>query len=274
MSHKSLWYWKKNGKVTGPFAEGLIQQYIILKRVHPNDELSRDKKIWRKASTIYELIPDVIRNKNDENYDERLKAAKRWADDRSDSRENLVDESFNQREKMTHLGIYTPGWKTIIVLIFILLSILYASFYFTPDSSLEQVDCHAELIAKVNLQGCKLSAKDFSERKATYANLQNAVMKNVDFSKTILSHSLMQYGDLSDSNLSATKLDYSDLTGAILNRAILNGTDLSYANLSYANLQYAKAKNITLKGANLSKTIWFNGQICEPGSIGRCLIKK
>ena len=32
--------------------------------------------------------------------------------------------------------------------------------------------------------------------------------------------------------------------------------------------------NIKLNGANLSKTIWFNGQTCASGSIGRCLISK
>lgn len=259
--------------MTGPFTEGLIQQYIILRRVQPNDLMSQDKKLWRKASTIYELIPDVIKNKSDENYDERLKAAKRWADDRGDSR-NLVDDDFNHRKQATHIAIKTLGWKTAVFLTFLLFAMIYAVFHFTPEGKSERVDCQTKPVVKVVLAGCNLARKNFSKLDMQYADLKNTMMQNTNLSQTILSHSQMQYTHLDNSNLTGAKLDYSDLTAATLNNAILDGTDFRYANLSYANLHQAKAKNIKLEGANLSKTIWFNGQICTPGSIGRCLINK
>ncbi|MFK5984140.1 MAG: pentapeptide repeat-containing protein [Pseudomonadota bacterium] len=274
MSNKSLWYWKKDGKIKGPFAAGLIQQYIILRRVHPNDLMSKDKKLWRKASTINQLIPEVVKNKHIENYDERLKAAKRWADDRGNSRDNLADEKFNQRKHVTRIGIHTLGWKSMVIVILVLIAVIYAIFYFTPERLISAVDCLAKPVAGINLQACALARKNFSNLDIQNANFKNALMQDINLSHSILSHSQMQYSQLANSNLTGTKLDHSDLTAASLSNAILKGTDFSYANLSYANLHRAKVSNIKLIGANLSKAIWFNGQVCATGSIGRCLINK
>ena len=274
MSNKTLWYWKKNGKVTGPFAEGMIQQYIILKRVHPNDLMSQDKENWSKVASIPALIPDVIKHKSDENFDERLKAAKRWADDRGKVRGDESSEGFIPRKKITHIGISTMGWTSIAIFIVFIMAIVFAFFYFTPENQSKQINCYNQPAKKIVFNGCELSGKNFSKQMIQYASFKNAHMNNINLSQSILSYSQMQYSDLSHSNLTASKLDHVNLTAAILTGAILHRTDFSYANLNYANLKGAKVKNINLTGASLSKTIWFNGKTCAQGSVGRCLSNK
>jgi len=274
MSNNSLWYWKKNGKVKGPFAEGLIQKYIILRRIHPNDLMSRDKHNWQKASCIYELIPDVLRNKDADNYDERIKAAKRWADDRDSVRQNLVDDDFNQRTEVTHLGIHTLGWKMTLFIIILFVIVLGATFYFTPSKLSSTGDCSVEIKTKVNLENCDLSERIFLGLNVSHANLKNSKLRNTNLTSASFSYAHMQYSDMGNSNLTKTKFDHANLTGVTLTHSILIETDFSSANLSYANFKGAKAKNILLKGANLSKAIWFSGQECAQGSIGRCLISQ
>jgi len=274
MSNKTLWYWKKNGKVTGPFAEGLIQQYIILKRVHPNDLMSKDKNTWSKAASIPALIPDVLKHKNEENYDERLKAARRWADDRGHARGSETAESHNQRKQITHIGINTFGWMSIVFFILFIVAIVYAFFYFTPEKKAAEINCQAQPTERVIFDGCELSGKNFSRQIIQYASFKNARMNNINLTQSALSYSQMQYSELQNSNLTGAKLDHANLTASNLTGSVLDGTDFSHANLNYASLKGAKAKNIKLKGASLSKTTWFNGEICAMGSVGRCLLNK
>jgi len=273
MSNKTLWYWKQKGKVTGPFTEGLIQQYIILKRVHPDDLMSQDKEHWAKAASIPALIPDVIKNKDDENYDERLKAARRWADDRGHAR-GSDDDNYDHRKKVTHIGISTLGWTSIGIFFIVTIMVVFAFFYFTPKNKSQKINCQAQPTEKVAFDACELSGKNFSNQIIQYASFKNARMSNINLAQSVLSYSQMQYSDLSNSDLTGSKLDYVNLTAATLAGAKLHGTDFSHANLNYANLKGAKVKDINLTGASLSKATWFNGKICAQGSIGRCLSSK
>ena len=101
-----LWYLKAKGRIKGPFASGLISKNILLGRIHPDDLLSQDKEIWRKASSIREVMPDVIKHRHEANYKERLKAARRWDDELDVIRETDVDgkqKVYIPRKKNTHL---------------------------------------------------------------------------------------------------------------------------------------------------------------------------
>ncbi len=273
MSHNAFWYWKKNGKVKGPFAKGLIQQYILLGRIHGKDLVSQNKESWCKVSSVPDLISDKIKHKGNNNNTERLEAAKRWADDREEAR-GEYKANFNQRKNITHIGIHTRSPYTLILVIILLMFGLWFIFYFTPEKSAEQIDCQAKPTVKIRFDNCRLSGQNFANLDMQYASLKNTHMHNTNLSQTILSHSQMKYSQLNNSNLTGTKLDYADLTAASLTDAVLHNTDLSYANLSYANLNGAKVNNIIITGTILSKTIWFNGKVCSSASIGRCLISK
>jgi hypothetical protein len=65
-------------------------------------------------------------------------------------------------------------------------------------------------------------------------------------------------------------LSGEDLSGKNLNFANLQGADLSYANLQNATLLNANLEQTKLQGAQLGGASWFNGKICEAGSVGVC----
>jgi len=265
-----LWYWKKGGKVNGPFPSGLLQQYIILGRVKPDDLMSQDKQTWQRAATIRDLIPDVVRHKNDPNYEERLEAARRWADDRGDSRDSTGDK----KKRNTHLGIKILGWKGILLVTILVASAIWTAFYFTPEKSFMEVDCKAAPKPGVIYDGCDLQGRNFSNKDLSKASFRNANLNGADLSGAILVESKMQYSDMSLTRLAKTNFKKANLTAVKLSGAIINGTDFRGADLSFANLTKAKARKIRLKKTRLSKTVWFNGQVCAEQSVDKCLIAK
>ena len=269
-----LWYVKKNGRIKGPFATGLISQNILLGRIHPSDLLSQDKEIWRKASTVREVMPDVVKYRNDPNYKERLKAARRWADERSEVREANPDGqeyAHSPRKKATRLGIKTTGLFGIIVLISVITGFIYTMFVFTPDAPIAQINCASTGRDGSVFDRCHLQGRDFSRRSLTASSFKNALLQNSRFRQSNLQHSHFDYANLSNADL--TQADFSgasmkavDLRGAVLNAAVFTDADMSYADLTGA-----KAAKIKLTGAKLANTIWFDGHICAKESVGSCL---
>lgn len=269
-----LWYHKSHGHIKGPFTSGLISKGILLGRIHPDDLLSQDKEVWRKASSIREVMPDVIKQRNDPNYKERLSAARRWADERGEIRETDVDGNekiYTPRKKVTHLQIKTTGVLGIISLIILLTGLIYALFVFTPEDPLSQVDCMAKGQDAIVFDGCHLQRKDFSQISLKKSSFKNTLLQNTLFVKTQLQGSQMDYADLTQSNLSDANLTGASLRAVDLRGAILKGSIFTKADLSYANLVGAKASNLKLTGTKLANTIWFDGRVCGKESVGRCL---
>lgn len=264
-----LWYWKKGGKVTGPFPSGLLQKYIILGRVKPDDLMSRDKQFWQRAATIRELIPDVVRHKNDPNYEERLEAARRWADDRSDDR-----DGGHKKKRNTRLGIKVLGWKGMTLVILLLSGAIWSAFHFTPEKSFMEVDCSAIPKAGSVFDGCDLQNWDFSGKDLTGVSFRNSNLTGANFSNAILNNAALQYSDLSQANLTKTKMKKANLTAAKLAGATINGTNFRGADLSFADLTKARARKVRFKSTKLAKTVWFNGQVCAEQSVDKCLIAK
>ncbi len=273
MHNSNLWYWKQNGKVTGPFPAGQIHEYILLKRIHPNDLVSQDKETWCRVVSIPELLPDILKHKKDENFKDRLQAAKRWADDRNTDRLSVNKEGKEIHHTNTHVNIKTFGWGSAVILFVLIALIIAGSFYFMPQKSMMAFNCQHDTDGGLNYDNCKKNGEDFSAKNLQNASFNNAELSNTNFHASKLSHTLFKYAELIGADLSRAKLDHADLTGANLSGAKLDRTDFSFANLSYADLSKAKAKNIKLKQTQLSKTIWFNGQVCAQGSIGKCLVK-
>lgn len=272
MAQNLQWYWKKDGRVKGPFAAGLIQKYILLGRVHPNDLMSQDKEYWRKAAQIPALIPEVFKHRGEENYEERLKAARRWAEDRLSVRDDMDKVDFSPPRKNIHIPIKTLGWKSIIFWLCVFCGVLLAAFYFTPEKTTITVDCQAKITAKGNFSGCHFRNRVLARLDLNHIILENSQLPGSDFSDAILSYAQLSYSNMNGADLSRTRLDHANLKGVNLKKTILHNTDFSYANLSYADLRGARVKNINFKQTDLSGTIWFNGSTCAQGSIGRCLV--
>ena len=269
-----LWYIKEKGRIKGPFASGLISKHILLGRIHPNDLISRDKETWHKVSSIREVMPDVVKHRNDPNYKERLKAARRWADERGDLRE--VDSDGNKkiyvpRKKITHLKIKTTGIMGVITLVTVITGLVYVMFVFTPDDPLAQIDCDVQGQDGSIYDGCRLQRKDFSKLSLKNSSFKNALLQNSRFTQASLQNSQLDYANLSHADLSKANLTGSSLRAVDLRGAILMGTILTKTDLSYADLTGAKASKIKLTGAKLNNTIWFDGKICAKESVGRCL---
>src|SRR3569832_663567 len=82
-----VWYVRRKGEVKGPYPAGLITRYILLGRIREDDELSPDGSVWTLVQEHRELIPDVIKAAaTDPAAQQRLDAARRWADERNTQR--------------------------------------------------------------------------------------------------------------------------------------------------------------------------------------------
>ena len=271
-----LWYVRDGSHIKGPFASGLISKDILLGRIHPNDELSQDKKKWRKASSVSEVMPDVINHRHDANYKERLRAARRWADERAEVREkdeNGEEKIYLPRKKATRLGIKTTGVMGIFAFVIILVAFVYVIFVFTPDEPIAQIDCKLEGIDNSIFDGCHLQRRDFSKHSLIASSFKNSLLQNSSFKKSDLQNSQFDYANLSNADLSNANLTGASLKAVDLSNAILNGTVFTRADLSYANLSGAKASKIKFSGANLANAIWFDGSLCHNTSVGQCLSK-
>lgn len=272
-----LWYIKVKGRIKGPFASGLISKHILLGRIHPTDLLSQDKEVWRKASSVPEVMPDVVKNRNDSNYKERLKAARRWADERGEVREVGADgeeKIYTPRKKITHLKIKTMGILGSIVLVASIIGVIVAMFVFTPDDPLAQIDCSATGQDGSVFDGCHLQRKDFSRRSLKGSSFKNALLQSSQFKQASLQNSQLDYANLSHSDLTRVNLTGASMRATDLRGATLSATIFTKADLSYADLTGAKASKIKLTGTKLANTIWFDGKVCDKESVGCCLINQ
>ncbi len=269
-----LWYLKVKGQVKGPFATGLISKNILLGRIHPNDLLSQDKEIWRKASSVREVMPDVIKHRNEPNYKERLKAARRWADEREQVREVGADgkaKIFATRKKITHLRIKTLGFIGILSFVAIISGLVITLFLFTPEDPLAKIDCNATQGEGRIFDGCHLQRKNFTKKSLKNSSFKNTLLQNTQFSYAILQNSNFDYANLSHATLSHANFTQASLRAVDLRSALLYKTNFSNADLSYADLTGAKVSKINLTGAILNNTVWFDGNICNKASIGKCI---
>jgi hypothetical protein len=90
----------------------------------------------------------------------------------------------------------------------------------------------------------------------------------------------LRSADLRDLNLFDANLEGANLMGANLENVNLEHATLDDAGLEKANLKSAIIKNASMDHATLEETItinanfegtvWIDGRICKPGSIGSC----
>lgn len=269
-----LWYLKVKGLVKGPYATGFISKNILLGRIHPSDLLSQDKELWRKASSIREVMPDVIKYRNEPNYKERLRAARRWADERETVREvdrNGQKKIYEPRKKVTHLRIKTTGILGIITIVAIISVFIFTMFKFTPDDPLAKINCSAQVKDKIIFDGCHLQRKNFNNKSLKGSSFKNTLLQNTQFKQSSLQNSNFDYANLSHADLSQANFTRASLRAADLRGAVLNAAIFTKADLSYADLTGAKAVKIKLTGTILSNTIWFDGRVCRNESVGQCL---
>ena len=283
------WYVRSQNKIKGPFPGGQIQQSILLGRVSLNDLVSTDKEEWTPVRQCPELIPDVLKGSpDDENRKERIKAAKRWADERRGERREDTDparlttgrraeEPYTTAEYRQHREAVSSEMRTrndkgllglIIVMLLIIGGIILAFTWQSPVE--EDAQCDSPAKPGVNWSHCQLIGLQSINSNLNEAQLSNANLESANLLGSSVIKADLAYANLKNANLSLIDLSQSRMTGADL-----RGADLSKANLTKADLAYANLKGATITNANFNQTIltnavWVDGRKCLTPSIGTC----
>ena len=287
MNTTKTWYIRSRaeGETKGPFPGGQISQEILLGRYKLNDEVSHDKEEWLEIRDVAELIPEIFtENRNEAGFEDRLAAARRWADERrgvdsidehGERRANVSYESeeIKRLHKLANKAKKkTSPFVTFIQLGFVFIAVaavIVLAFQYSPKEQ-NTVDCSAPAQQGVNWGGCNLSGSKLPNAKLVVANLMNANLQTADLYSADLSHANLKYAQLHLTNLKYANFLKADLTGANLMGADLSGASFNQANLSYANFRDANIETTDFSNARLDHAIWVDGRTCRVPSIGTC----
>jgi len=284
------WYVKRGEKLIGPFPAGQISQSLLLGRLVLKDEISHDKKKWLTIGDVPDLIPDVLKmDANDPQVRERLQAAKRWADERrnedrrvdeerEESSDRRQDEAMQLREYRSHRESSLSQSRhrqvisslVLILLLIVLGSIFYNSLSDSPEPLLVKANCEAAPAPGVNWSHCRMSGLHMIKRDLHGAVMDSSFLTGANLFGSNLSGVSLAYADLSLARLGFTDMRNAKLKGANLQGADLSNAELTGADLSYADLQGANLENTNLQQVKLANTIWTDGRVCLPDSVGEC----
>lgn len=293
---QDLWYVRKNNAILGPYPAYTISRYLLLGRLIPACEASRDRITWHAISSVPELMP--LDAPEPQGWDrERWLASMRWADERGgvDRRQRQgISSMSNQRSGSDRRT--TPESPEIIELrrlheeyeasllrsrqrfnrgaLFVVLGAVIALAAllvlepWTPvpvDLNAASRDCAALPGPGVNWSGCERGRAMLDG-----AMLRSALLHDID-----LRHATLTGADLSYADLRHARLAHADLRGAKLLGANLSQASLAEANLEGAALDYANLRGVNLTGAKLDQAslnhaIWLDGKVCAEDSRGTC----
>ena len=285
-THPQNWYVRRGNEVRGPFPAGLVSRYILLGRIRVKDEISPDGEDWIPVTEVPELIPDVMkeaaRNRDDPETQERLAAARRWADERhdpdghgDDDRRDEEDPELAEHRRAVakrerEKGIGWGRGTQYAVLVIIILAVVATPFLLPSGEGPGEPQCEAPPSPGVNWSSCDLEQGGFANADLRGAYLRNvnlggAVLRAADLSETDLA-----YADLSGAAMQGASLAGARLKGADLRGADLANADLQGADLSYVDLRGARLDGADVNGARLDHALWRDDIVCLPGSVGTC----
>jgi hypothetical protein len=242
-SHDRIWYVRQGGRESGPYPSGQLRRLLDDAIVQPDDEVSEDRRAWRPARDVPEVLPMRFR---------------RPVDPADDTR-----EAEKRRDRRTALR----SLATIGVLVAVALA---AAWLYQGRTPVPAADCAALPGPGVDLSRCPLDGL-----AATGLDLSGAVMNNASLAGARLERAVLERADLRYANLAAAQLGYARAGDAQLKGANLRAADLAYADLRNADLGYADLTGAVLggavlDGARLDHAIWVDGTRCVPGSVGAC----
>lgn len=296
MAGSNTWYVRRRGEVLGPYPAGLVSRYILLGRVVENDEVSVDGQKWRRVKDVPELIPEILKgDSSDPLVQERLQAARRWADERNrDRRESPEDHAFrgqrggkdrrqmeatelvehrlsrNAREQVIPVETQNRWAMMIFVGMATVAAGLFILFYSPPPPSSAGSDCQSPAGPGMNWSNCVMDGVRLDARDLSGATFYSTSLTGASLRRSILKGANLSYAALSISNLQEADLSRAVLLGANLRRAKLANALLDDADLSYADLTDADLRGARLSNAKLDNAIWVDGKRCLPRSVGVC----
>jgi uncharacterized protein YjbI with pentapeptide repeats len=274
MSNRQLWYVRRGKNVSGPFPTQSVTQNTLSGRFLPTDEVSLDKQSWRPLVTVRELMPfELLELQTASDPDqrqwleERLKAARRWADQRSIDAAGDAIPSANRRNHAElddetarfhhHLFAGKMGGRRYLTGLMITALVVLAWMVF--GDSVNPV----KVVVQAIPSQCQQKAKPGIDWKS--CDKQSVRLRGED-----LSDSNLSYANFAQADLSGSRLSRANLTGANFRAADLSHANLAGANLSFSDLRTAKLTSSNLTDARLENAIWIDGRICAQGSIGAC----
>ncbi len=293
-AHK-LWYTRREDEVKGPFPQGVIRDHILLGRIREGDELSLDAEHWQPLSELPELIPEVMLQADTPEGRERLIQARLHADERRsperrdpkvawiggehrrrDRREAEPEQVQRYRESLIEMreavrSSQAPRTVALALIGAVAVVLIGAFLLYRPqfDAS-APADCARPPAPGVNWSYCHLEGRSLVGADLSGATLNNAALIGSDMRRVQLVGSDVSYADLSVVRLERSNLVGANLTGTLLVRTDLTQANLEAADLSFANLEGARLAGARLDRARLHKTIWVDGRLCGPESIGEC----
>ncbi len=288
MTKSHIWYIRRGDAVKGPFPAGQISQYLVLGRVFPTDEVSHDKEKWIPLRSVPELIPDVLRAQpEDGNADERLRAARRWADERRTTEQPGFEGSERRNpsagdhprvsdglDKVSAGRRRSKRWAQLLAVLAIIAGVVYLGFNLPTSNLVSVAQCDANAAPGVNWSNCRLSGVQVLKTDMHGALLNSTFLNGARLTGSNLTEADLSYADLSNGSLAFVDFTRAKLTGTSLRSTDLSQADFTDADLSYADLSKAKLTGAQFKGARLDNTVWKDGTICRQGSVGRCLRQK
>ncbi len=283
----ALWY-VQSLPGRGPFPTGAIQSFLILGRLKPESQVSRDQQSWQSIDSVPGLLPPELasddfsaqaRLERRRQFEDERKGRDRRDDDRpqrGDRRQHqtpAVQQLELQRTEVQELDRARAHWKRWPLMLgfsAVVLAGLLLVLIFGESIDREGGNCKAAPAPGVNWSRCYLANRDFSGAHLSRARIENSTLTDVDFSHAVLSGARLTYTDLSGAQLKNASLRGARLYAVDLSDADLSGANLNGADLSYADLRGARISGAFLEGAKLARAIWIDGRECADDSVSRC----
>lgn len=276
------WYLRYHGDALGPFPGYQIARYLLLQRLHLDDEVSRDRHKWYTIREVPEVWPEKRLSSpgiSDEEK-QRLQATRKWVEEHAalfasreeapvvDALPTFAEEPYHARHKEKRGLNRLAGYALALLLAAAVISV---AFLMPRGNTLDYPQCDLPAGPGVNwsncqLQGSRLENADLSQSLLRNANLQGSVLRAAN-----LASSDLAYANLSQANLRGANLSGATLTGSDLRNSDLQSANFTGADLSYADLRGALITGARFDGARLGNAVLDEQTLCMPESIGRCI---
>jgi hypothetical protein len=242
-SHDHIWHVRRGGREHGPFPSGQLRRLLDEGVISPDDEVSEDRRTWRRAAAVPEVLPVRFRREVSDG------AVGLAAERRRDARRAL---------------------RALAVISVVVAAALAGAWLHEGEKAPAPVDCATPPGPGVSLSRCALDGL-----AAPGANLARAELNNASLAAAKLDRAVLEGADLRYANLAGAALGYARAAGANLKGANLRAADLAYADLrgadlGHADLSGANLGGAALDGARLGSAIWIDGRRCPPAAVGGC----
>ncbi|HHH39928.1 MAG TPA: pentapeptide repeat-containing protein [Sedimenticola sp.] len=245
------WFLRSSGGISGPFTCAHIRRGLMLNRIGPEHEASRDGKQWTRVGAVPELLPPRMR--------QGLQAGKGPLK-RGAGKAGDTPGATDHRS----LPVAVPLALALLALV------VGGGIYIGAPTLVPESACARGATPGVNWRNCRLPALVADAADLRGANLESAQLKGGRFSGARLTRANLRFADFSAADISYAQLQGADLTGADLRDSDLSYADLSGADLRFADLRGANLGGALLDGSRFDHAIWVGGERCLPGPAGVC----